>query len=308
MSQLKDDYESWDSLRSESQDLLELAELADKEGEEMAESVGEKLAELKKIFAKKEFFVLFDGPHDASNAIVALHAGTGGTEAQDWAQMLLRMFLRYCEKKGWDAKVVDETRGGEAGIKSATVEVSGRFAFGHLKAEAGVHRLVRISPFDAEQMRHTSFALAEVWPELDDVKEIDIPPGDLRIDTFLSSGHGGQSVQTTYSAIRIVHLPTGITVSCQNERSQAQNKEKAMQILKSRLMQLQLEEKAAEKAKLKGKYLGADWGNQICSYVLHPYKLIKDHRTKWESADPYKVLEGDLDELIENYLKFLKTK
>lgn len=305
---MKQEYDSWTELKRDVTDLSELAELSDKEGDGMSQSIEQRFTQLNKDFAQKEFYVLFDGPHDSSSAIVALHAGTGGTEAQDWAQMLLRMYLRYCDRKGWTAKVLDETRGGEAGIKSATVEVTGRYAFGYLKAEAGVHRLVRISPFDAEQMRHTSFALVEVWPELDDVAEIKIDPKDLRIDTFLSSGHGGQSVQTTYSAIRIVHLPTGITVSCQNERSQAQNKETAMKILKSRLMQLQIDEQAAQKARLKGKHLSADWGNQIRSYVLHPYKLVKDHRTKWESTDPLAVLEGNLDTPIEQYLKYLKSK
>ena len=315
LSQLKDEHAGWDSMRNEVAYLAELVVLTQEDVEkglanasEAETSLVKKFAELKQLFEKKEFFVLFSGEYDSTNAILAIHAGTGGTEAQDWAQMLLRMYLRYCEKKGWTAKIIDETRGNEAGIKSVTVEITGRYAYGHLKTDAGVHRLVRISPFDAEQMRHTSFALVEVWPQLEDVKEIEIEPKDLRIDTYLSSGKGGQSVQTTYSAIRIVHLPTNITVTCQNERSQSQNKEKALQILKSRLYQLQLEEHATQLGQLKGKHVSADWGNQIRSYVLHPYKLVKDHRTKWESTDPFAVLEGELDPLIEQYLKFAKSK
>lgn len=306
LSDLKKDFQSWVSLKQDVQDLLDLAQISTTEKEQ--QELASRFTELNTLYTKKEFYVLFSDEHDSSNCILAIHAGTGGTEAQDWAAMLLRMYLRYCDKKGWAAKVLDQTRGNEAGIKSVTVEITGRYAYGHLKADAGVHRLVRISPFDAEQMRHTSFALVEVWPEMEDTQEIVIDPKDLRIDTFLSAGHGGQSVQTTYSAVRIVHLPTGITISCQNERSQAQNKEKAMQVLRSRLKQMQIAEQAAERDRLKGKHMSADWGNQIRSYVLHPYKLVKDHRTKWESTDPFAVLEGELDPLVEQYLKYLKGK
>jgi peptide chain release factor 2 len=261
------------------------------------------LEDLEDRFTAFEFTALLSGEYDEYNAILALHAGAGGVDAQDWTEMLLRMFLRFAEKQGWTAAIVDESRGDEAGVKSATVHVSGRYAYGNLKTEAGVHRLVRISPFDAEKMRHTSFALAEVLPEFAELEEMPLDEKDLRIDTFLSSGHGGQSVQTTYSAVRIVHAPTGITVTCQNERSQKQNKETALKILRAKLLQLELEKQQKEKQQIRGEYHEAAWGNQIRSYVLHPYKLVKDHRTKFESKDPDAVLGGDLKPFIEAELK-----
>lgn len=237
--------------------------------------------------------------------LLAIHAGAGGTDAQDWAEMLRRMYVRYGEQQGWQVEVVDESRGGEAGIKSSLLKITGRYAYGYLKCEAGVHRLVRISPFDAEKMRHTSFALVEVLPELPDVAEVELDPKDLRIDTFLSSGHGGQSVNTTYSAVRIVHIPTGITVTCQNERSQTQNKETALKYLRGKLWQLEWGKQQAEKQKLRGEFKSAEWGNQARSYVIHPYKLVKDHRTEFESTNPDKVLNGDLAPFIEARLKQL---
>ena len=257
---------------------------------------------LEKKYNELEFFVLLSGEYDKNNAILAIHAGAGGVDAQDWAEMLLRMFLRYCEKKGFKINIVDKSVGNEAGLKSAVVEVVGKYAYGFLKSEAGVHRLVRISPFDAEKMRHTSFALAEVLPELEDV-EVVLKDDDLRIDTFMSSGPGGQGVNTTYSAVRIVHKPTNITVTCQNERSQQQNKETALKILKSKVYQYYQAEKEEEKQQLRGEFKEAAWGNQIRSYVLHPYRLVKDHRTEFETQNIESVLDGDVDGFVDAYLK-----
>ena len=228
------------------------------------------------------------------------------TSIRTWAEMLLRMLIRFSEKKGWPVKLIDESRGQEAGIKSATFEVSGRFAYGYLKSEAGVHRLVRISPFDAEKMRHTSFALVEVIPEMDEAAAVQIDPKDIRIDTFLAGGHGGQGVQTTYSAVRVVHLPTKIIVSVQNERSQQQNREMAMKILTSKLQLLEDEKLLKEKQQLRGEYAEAAWGNQIRSYVLQPYRMVKDHRTKEEAGDVDAVLNGGLQKFMEAYLRWDK--
>lgn len=288
-------------------DLFVLASEAKEEEDGLWAEIEGQYRDLKKQFDALEFLKLFSGDYDKNEALLALHAGAGGTEAQDWAQMLLRMYLRFCERKGLKARVVDESRGAEAGIKSAVIEVAGPYAYGWLKSEHGVHRLVRVSPFDAEKMRHTSFALAEVLPVLDDI-ETAINPKDIRMDTFLSSGHGGQSVQTTYSAVRIVHIPTGITVSCQNERSQQQNRETAMKILRGKLHALAEAERQKEKQKIRGEYKEAAWGNQIRSYVLHPYKMVKDLRTKYETQDAQAVLDGDLDAFIEAYLRMTKSQ
>jgi peptide chain release factor 2 len=226
-------------------------------------------------------------------------------EAQDWAQMLLRMYLRYCEKKNFTTKIIDESRGQEAGIKSVTFEILGPYAYGNLKSEAGVHRLVRISPFDAEKMRHTSFALIEVMPILEDDEEVKIKTEDLKIDVFRSGGHGGQSVNTTDSAVRITHLPTGIVVKCQSERSQLQNKKIALKLLQAKLAKLQEAAKGKELAEIRGEVLAAEWGNQIRSYVLQPYKMVKDHRTEFETADANAVLGGEIDKFVESYLRFI---
>jgi len=300
---INDEVEMWEDLEKKTNDLIELE---NSEDVDLKEEIEKQTKELVSEFTKQEFYLLLNNPYDKKHAIVSIHAGAGGTEAQDWAEMLLRMILRFCEKQGWQATMIDESRGSEAGIKSVTLEIKGRYAYGYLKSEHGTHRLVRISPFDAEKMRHTSFALIEVVPEIDDSIEIKIEDKDLRIDTFNSSGAGGQSVNTAYSAVRIVHIPTGITVSCQNERSQTQNKEIAMKVLKSRLHKLEEEKKAAEKKELRGEYKSAEWGNQIRSYVLHPYKMVKDHRTDFETTEPEKALDGDLMEFMEEYLKWIK--
>lgn len=306
--ELRAEINVWEKLQQEINELQSLIELAAAEetDDALTADLAAQVNELQRTFDKLEFKVLLNGAYDQNNAIVSFYAGSGGTEAQDWAAMLRRMILRYAEKHGWEARVVDETLGKEAGIKSSTVEIVGRWAYGYLKSESGVHRLVRISPFDAEKMRHTSFAMIEVLPELKEVEEFEIDPKDLRVDTFMSSGKGGQSVNTTYSAVRIVHLPTNITISCQNERSQQQNKETALKILKSKLHQLKLKEQAEEKAELRGEVVSAEWGSQIRSYVLHPYKLVKDHRTNYESTEPEAILDGEPDDFIEAYLKYSK--
>jgi peptide chain release factor 2 len=304
LADLKKDVEKWSSLRADLMDLQEMGELAKSEGDETLEvDIEKRLRELEARYLSQEFAMLLGGPHDASNAVISIHAGAGGTDAQDWAEMLLRMYFRYAERQGFKVRLVDESRGTEAGIKSATFFVEGRYAYGYLKGEAGVHRLVRLSPFNADSLRQTSFALVEVIPEVDEDVNIEIKPEDLRIDTFTSGGKGGQSVNTTYSAVRVVHIPTGIIVSCQNERSQTQNRETAMKVLKSRLLLLKEEELQKEKKELRGEFHSAEWGSQIRSYVLHPYHMVKDLRTGHETSDTDAVLDGDLDAFVEAELR-----
>ncbi|MEZ7820905.1 MAG: peptide chain release factor 2 [Patescibacteria group bacterium] len=254
-------------------------------------------------FEKEEFFVLFNNKYDNSNVILSIHAGAGGDDAQDFASMLLRMYLRFCDKKGFKATIIDETKGGEVGLKSVTVLIEGNYAYGYLRSEYGVHRVIRISPFDADHARHTSFVSVEILPELDDIKEIVLKDEDLRIDTFCSSGAGGQSVNTTYSAVRIVHIPTGISVSCQNERNQSQNKEIAMKILKSKLLELKQKELLDEKNQLKGDYKSIEWGSQARTYVFHPYKQVRYHRSEYETSNIEDVMNGNIEELIEAFLR-----
>ena len=303
---LASQYKQWETLKTQLQDAQDLEALAlEEENKAVLKEVAGTVDDLHKRYDRMELQTLLSDKMDPNNAIVSIHAGAGGTDAMDWAAMIFRMYARFVENRGWSLEIMEESRGEEAGYKRVTFAVRGRFAYGYLKAEAGVHRLVRISPFDAEKMRHTAFALVEVIPELDDVsdKEIVIDDKDLRVDTFMSSGKGGQSVNTTYSAIRITHLPTGLVVSCQNERSQRQNKETAMRVLKSRLFQKMLEERAQRLEELKGGHQAPQWGNQIRSYVLHPYKMVKDHRTSEETQDVDGVLNGDLEAFLEAYLR-----
>ncbi|MCL5951977.1 MAG: peptide chain release factor 2, partial [Chloroflexi bacterium] len=243
------------------------------------------------------------GEYDHNNAILSVHAGAGGTESNDWAQMLMRMYLRWADARGFKTEILEEMPGDEAGIKSVTIQVMGEYAYGRLKAERGVHRLVRLSPFDANHRRHTSFALIEVMPEIDETVEVEIKPEDVRIDIYHASGHGGQNVQKVATAVRLTHVPTGIVVTCQNERSQLQNKENAFKVLRSRLVELEIEKREQAKARIKGQHVEAGWGNQIRSYVLHPYQMVKDHRTEYETSRTDLVLDGDLDAFIEAYLR-----
>ncbi len=254
---------------------------------------------------KLELEAILSEKYDFNNAIVSFHAGAGGTEAQDWAEILLRMFERFAERRGFSYQILEISSGEEAGIKSATLKIAGPYAYGFLKSEAGVHRLVRISPFDSDKARHTSFALVEVIPEIERTDLI-IGEKDLRVDVYRSGGHGGQGVNTTDSAVRITHIPSGLVVAVQNERSQLQNKATALKILQSRLLALKLKEEKTETEKIRGEHMAAAWGNQIRSYVLHPYKQVKDHRTEFTSTNPEDVLNGDLDQFIESYLKFAK--
>ena len=304
LGDLKGQVDSWKGLERKVNDLLGLADLSAEEEESSLQ--GDITSETEKAYVKfeeMEIELMLGGEYEKGNAFLAVHAGAGGTEAQDWAEMLLRMYLRWAERRGYKAAIVDSSPGEEAGIKSALIEVDGLYAYGYLKAERGVHRLVRLSPFDGSHSRHTSFALVEVMPEVNQDVDIQINQDDLRIDLFRASGHGGQSVQKTSSAVRITHIPTGIVASCQNERSQYQNKEIAMKVLRSRLLEREMEKRAEEQAKLKGEHIAAGWGNQIRSYVLHPYKMVKDHRTDYETSNPNAVLDGDLDDFIYAYLK-----
>lgn len=304
LASLRATVDTWTGLQKQVEEAREMLELADADGdEEMAAHVADELEEIAARLDRLEHELAFSGPYDARSAILAIHAGAGGTESQDWAEMLLRMYLRWAESHGFKTQILDLMPGEEAGIKSVTVEITGQNAYGYLKSERGVHRLVRISPFDASKSRHTSFALVEVMPESEGDVEVNISPDDLRIDIYHSSGHGGQNVQKVATAVRITHLPTGIVVTCQNERSQSRNKESAMRVLEAKLLERALRERAEEQARLKGEHVEAGWGNQIRSYVLHPYKMVKDHRTGYETSNAQAVLDGDLDAFMQAYLK-----
>jgi len=304
VASIKETILAWENLEQEIGGLLELAKEDEADSSvSLEKEIENKYHELKRQFQKLEIGTILNGKYDANDAVITIYAGAGGVEAQDWAEMLFRMYLRFCERRGWPAAVIDESRGNEAGIKSVIIEVQGNYAYGYLKAESGVHRLVRLSPFDADHARHTSFAMVEVIPEVEQSTEIKINANDLKIETSTARGHGGQSVNTTYSAIRITHLPTGIKVSCQNERSQAQNKATALKILQGKLARYYEVKLEAERQILRGELTQAAWGNQIRSYVLHPYKMVKDHRTDYEESEPDKVLNGELDGFIETFLK-----
>ena len=301
---LREEVDSWGSFARRIQDATELAQLDD---EGLRTELEREIESIEKELEKRSFNAMLSGRYDSDDALLAIHAGAGGTDSQDWAEMLERMYLRWAEKSGYETDILDLTGGEEAGIKSVTIAVDGKYAFGYLRSEKGVHRLVRLSPFDAAHRRHTSFALVEVLPQIAmDDPEVEIDPNDLKIDVFKSSGAGGQNVQKNATAIRITHIPTGIVVSCQNERSQLQNKENAMRVLRSRLLEIKQAEKDEEVATLRGEYTKAEWGSQIRSYVLHPYQMVKDHRTEYERGNAQAVLNGDLDDFMEAYLKQVK--
>jgi peptide chain release factor 2 len=308
VSDLESLISTWAKLEQRSVDLQELVAMAtetDREEQQaISEDISSELASLEAEYDRLEFALTLGGEYDARNAVVSLHAGAGGTEAQDWAEMLLRMYLRWGDAHDMQTEVLSISNGEEAGVKSVEVRMAGENAYGLLRSERGVHRLVRLSPFDSSHSRHTSFALVEVMPEEEqgDI-QIEVDSGDLRVDTYRASGNGGQNVQKNDTAVRITHLPTGIVVTCQNERSQNRNRETAMRVLKSRLLELELEKQEAERAKLKGEHVEAGWGNQIRSYVLHPYKMVKDLRTDIETSDTAAVLDGDLDDFIVAYLR-----
>jgi len=304
LSAAKEVVQTWRQLEIKVTELRDMATLAIEENDQsLQEEIQRETGKVASQLDGLEIRLILSDEYDARDAILALHAGAGGTESQDWAEILLRMYLRWAERHEHQAEILDTSPGEEAGIKSATMEIKGDYAYGYLKSEYGVHRLVRLSPFNADHARHTSFVLVEVLPEAKEETDIQISPDDLKIDTFRSSGPGGQHMQKTSSAVRITHLPTGLTVSCQSQRSQFQNKESAMKVLYARLFQLERAKRETEKAKLKGKRIDAGWGSQIRSYVLHPYRMVKDHRTNHETSDTAAVLDGELDEFITAYLR-----
>ena len=299
----------WTSIDTKTDELLELVMLAQADGEEtMLAELEPEVDELERELARRRLGLMLSGPHDRRDAILSIYSGAGGTESQDWVEMLLRMYVRWAERHGLQADIIDEMPGEEAGLKSATLELRGPYVYGNLRSERGVHRLVRISPFDNAHRRHTTFALVEVIPDIASEIAVEINPEDVRLDVFKASGHGGQNVQKNSTAVRLTHLPTGTVVSCQNERSQIQNRERAMAVLKSRLYDMEIQRQEEAQAKLKGDHVSAGWGNQIRSYVLQPYRMVKDLRTDWETGNTAAVLDGDLDGLIEAYLHHMVGK
>ncbi len=307
LASLKKSVGVWQTLISESAELTEYAkEFSDKP--DIEKEIFDRLNKLEKVFNEHEVEALLSGEFDQENALLFVHSGTGGIDAQDFSEMLLRMYLRYSEKQNWPVEVIDKTIGEEAGIKSACVEIKGLYAYGFLKGEGGIHRLVRMSPFDSDGQRHTSFALVEVIPDISNQTNFEIKPEELRIDVFRSGGKGGQGVNTTDSAVRITHLASGITVSCQNERSQTQNKATALRVLQARLTEKNRKEEEQKMAVIRGEHLEASWGNQIRSYVMQPYQMVKDHRSKEETAGVNAVLDGDLNQFIQGYLRWHKSR
>ena len=301
LAELRGEIDGWKHLALRAQESSELASMDD---DSLRPELEPEANQIEAELSRRELEVLLGGKYDHGSALLSINAGAGGTDSQDWAAMLERMYLRWCERHGYTTEILDRTEGEEAGIKSVTISVPGVYAYGYLRAEKGVHRLVRLSPFDAAHRRHTSFAQVEVLPEIsDEDADIPIPAEDLRIDIYRSSSAGGQNVQKNATAVRITHLPSGIVVSCQNERSQLQNRENAFRVLRARLAQLQQEEQDRQMAELRGEYIKAEWGSQIRSYVLHPYQLVKDHRTEFEMGNSQAVLDGDLDSFIEAYLR-----
>lgn len=303
LSALKSEVGQWSRLESRAESVEDLAALSIEEGDDsILDALKEEFAEIVQEVAELEFTMALSGPYDQGNAILAIHAGAGGIDSQDWAEMLMRMYLRWAETRDYHSDVVDVSPGDTAGIKSAAIRMAGEYAYGYLKAEKGVHRLVRLSPFDSDHARHTSFALTEVLPEVEAGIDVEIDHADLKIEVFKAGGAGGQSVQKNSTAVRITHVPTGIKASCQNERSLYQNRTIAMKIIAARLLERQNAERAKEMAKIKGEHVSAEWGNQIRSYVLHPYKMAKDHRTNYETSDIDGVLDGDIGGFIDAYL------
>lgn len=301
VNSLKQVINPWRQLERTAADLLEMLD-ASSEPDELFDEISDQVSKIEKELESKETETYLSGKHDQDNAILSIFAGAGGVDAQDWAEMLLSMYLKYAEKKGFQKNIISLSAGQEAGVKSVSVEITGPFAYGMLKSEGGVHRLVRISPYDADKARHTSFAMVEVVPEIE-ATSVDIPESDIKVETFRASGHGGQSVNTTDSAVRLTHIPTGTVVICQNERSQLQNKAKAMQVLRARVQVIKESERDKEIKIIRGDNLSAEWGSQIRSYVLHPYQMVKDHRTEAETSNTDAVLNGDLDLFVEAYLK-----
>jgi peptide chain release factor 2 len=304
LSRLNEQIDYWESLQERIKDAQELSDIGD---ESLQPELEKETQTIEKIISKLEFDAMLSGKYDQGDALLAIHAGAGGTDSQDWAEMLQRMYLRWAEANGFETEILDRTLGEEAGIKSVTIAVNGPYAYGYLRSEKGVHRLVRLSPFDSAHRRHTSFALVEVLPQVEDNAEVSIRNEDLQVDVYRSSGAGGQNVQKNATAVRITHLPTGIVVTCQNERSQLQNRENALRVLRSRLLEIKQQEYNEQIAELRGEYTKAEWGSQIRSYILHPYQMVKDHRTNYEVGNAQAVLDGKIDGFIEAYLRSSKN-